>query len=96
MEYYVYILANASNSAIYTGVTDHLTRRVQEHKDHLEPESYTAQYNVHKLVYYERLPDVRSALGREKAIKSLPRKKKNKLIESANPEWRDLYPELAE
>jgi len=76
MEYYVYILANASNSAIYTGVTDHLVRRVQEHKDHLEPESYTAQHNVHKLVYYERLPDVRSALEREKAIKACPGRRK--------------------
>ena len=94
MSYYVYILANATNVAIYTGVTNNLIRRVWEHKENVDPKSYTAKYHIHKLVYYEETTDVRIALEREKQIKDWNRKRKNQLVESMNPSWRDLYPEI--
>ena len=94
MNYYVYILANATNVAIYTGVTRDLARRVYEHRNHLDPNSYTAKYNIHKLVYFEATSDVKAAIEREKQIKSGNRAKKNALVESMNPKWEDLYPGL--
>ena len=94
MNYYVYILANSSNVTIYTGVTNNLIKRVYEHKTKADAESFTAKYNVHKLVYYEMTNDVRSAIEREKQIKSWNRKRKNLLVEKMNPTWIDLYPEL--
>ena len=87
---YVYILANATNVCIYTGVTRDLIRRLYEHRHGLDPDSFTAKYRVHKLVYFEETPDPRAAIEREKQIKSWSRKKKNLLIESLNPDWRDL------
>ena len=92
MNYYVYILASATNYTIYIGVTGNLIRRVYEHKNHLDPDGFTSQYNVHKLVYFEQTTDVRAALEREKQLKGWRRSKKNALIESMNPQWKDLYP----
>ncbi|MBQ3214963.1 MAG: GIY-YIG nuclease family protein [Oscillospiraceae bacterium] len=94
MNYYVYILSNATNVAIYTGVTNDLVRRVYEHRHHADPSSYTARYNVFKLVHYEYTSDVRSAIAREKQIKSWSRAKKNQLISANNPHWVDLYPTI--
>ena len=91
MTYYVYILSNAFKSVLYTGVTNDLVRRVYEHKHHLDKGSFTAQYNVEQLVYFESTSDVNAAIEREKQIKSWSRKKKNKLIDSKNPAWDDLY-----
>ena len=91
MLYYVYILANAHKSVIYTGVTNDLVRRLYEHKQHFDKNSFTARYNVDQLVYYESTGDVRAAIEREKQIKSWSRKKKDKLIQGKNPEWKDLY-----
>ena len=91
MSYYVYILANTNNRVIYTGVTNDLIRRVYEHKQHLDKASFTAQYNVDKLVYYEETSSSRAAIEREKQIKSWSRKKKNELIESKNSSWQDIY-----
>ena len=88
--YYVYILTNNTNVVLYTGVTNDLHRRVREHIEKVNPKSFTAKYNVHKLVYYERTNDVMSAIRREKQIKSWNRKRKNELIESMNPQWEDL------
>ena len=79
---------------IYTGVTNDLLRRVYEHKNHLDKGSFTAQYNIEKLVYYETTNDVESAIAREKQIKGWNRKRKNKLVESKNPNWNDLYDSL--
>ena len=92
MEYFVYILSNNLNTLVYTGVTRDLVRRVYEHKHHMDPNSYTAKYSIHKLVYYDCTNDVNVALQREKQIKGWNRKKKNQLIESMNPSWQDLYP----
>lgn len=91
MNYYVYILANNTGTTIYIGVTRDLVRRVYEHKHKLDPNSFTAKYGVHKLVYYECSSDPQAAIEREKQLKGWNRARKNKLIESLNPSWRDLY-----
>ena len=94
MRYYVYILSNFTNSTIYTGVTNDLLRRVYEHRHNADPNSFSARYKTHKLVFFEDTPDVRTAIEREKQIKSWSRSKKNRLIESKNPTWQDLYPTI--
>ena len=94
MRYYIYILTNRNNTVLYTGVTNDLIRRVYEHKNNADPNSFTAKYTVHKLVYFEQTSDIRAALEREKQLKGWRRSKKNWLIETMNPEWKDLYPEL--
>ena len=94
MLYYVYILSNSNKNVIYTGITNDLIRRVYEHKNHLDKSGFTARYNVENLVYYESTNDVESAIEREKQIKGWNRKRKNKLIESKNPNWEDLYPSI--
>ena len=91
MNYYVYILSNDTATTIYVGVTNNLVRRVYEHRNHLIPDSFTAKYCIHRLVYFEHTGDVRAALEREKQIKSWNRKRKNALVESMNPTWEDLY-----
>ena len=90
---YVYILSDANNKILYTGVTSDLLKRVWEHKNHVV-EGFTQKYNVTKLVYYEEGEDIYSAISREKQIKGKLRKKKIALIEKVNPEWRDLYLDL--
>ena len=89
MNYYVYILTNKGNRVMYIGVTNDLERRVYEHKQELI-EGFTKRYHVHKLVYFETTTDVRSAIEREKQLKGWRRARKNELVESMNPEWRDL------
>ena len=91
MAFYVYILSNVNSRVLYTGVTGDLVRRVYEHKHHLDKTSFTARYNVDKLVYFEDLSSSRAAIEREKQIKGWNRKHKNKLIEAKNPNWQDLY-----
>ena len=96
MNYYVYILTNAHKTVLYTGVTRDLVRRVYEHKNHLDKKSFTSQYNVEHLVYYEMTENPESAIAREKQIKSWNRKRKEKLIENMNPKWLDLYTSIFE
>jgi putative endonuclease len=91
MQYYVYILATENNNTIYVGVTNNLQRRIYEHKNSLDKTSFTSRYHVHKLVYFECTGDVCSAIEREKQIKGWNRLRKNKLIASKNPQWKDLY-----
>ena len=88
--YYVYILTNKRHNVLYTGITNDLPRRVEEHKSKLISKSFTAKYNVEKLVFYESTTDVESAIAREKQIKAGSRAKKLLLIEEMNPQWRDL------
>ena len=88
-EYYVYIMTNKGNTVFYTGVTNDLERRVQEHKRR-EVEGFTRKYNVTRLVYYEVTNDIQSAIEREKQIKAGSRQKKIELIRNANSEWQDL------
>jgi putative endonuclease len=87
--YYVYIMTNWNNKVLYTGVTNNLERRVYEHRNKLI-KGFTYKYNVNKLVYYDCTDDVNSAIAREKQIKGWTRQKKNALVESMNPEWKDL------
>lgn len=91
MHYYVYILSNSTNTVIYTGVTNNLLRRVYQHKNKMDPKSFSAKYNVHKLVFFEETSDAYSAISREKQIKGWNRKRKNELINKQNPQWVDLY-----
>jgi putative endonuclease len=86
--YYVYIMTNHSGT-LYTGTTDNLEHRVYEHKHNLVP-GFASKYNITKLVYYEEGNDANVALAREKQIKGWKRAKKIALIESKNPEWKDL------
>ncbi len=92
--YYVYILANNTNTTIYTGMTNDLIRRVYEHKQHADPNSFTAKYDVTRLVYFDSTPDVYSAIQREKQIKGWNRRRKNELVSGMNPKWEDLYESL--
>ena len=91
--YCVYIMTNVYNSVLYTGVTNNLERRVIEHKSGIGGE-FTKKYKIFKLVYYECDTDINSAISREKQIKGGSRKKKFELINSINPEWKDLSKEL--
>jgi putative endonuclease len=91
--YYVYLMTNKNNAVIYTGVTNDLKRRVYEHKEKLI-DGFTKKYNINKLVYFESTNDVSSAIQREKQIKAGSRKKKIDLINSINPEWKDLYNDI--
>ena len=91
--YYIYIISNWNNKVIYIGVTNNLERRIFEHKSKLIP-GFSSKYNLNKLVYYEQYVDIREAITREKELKKWKREKKNKLIESTNPEWMDLSNEL--
>ena len=77
---------------LYTGVTNDLERRVYEHKQKFIP-GFTAKYNISQLVYFEATQDVHAALAREKQIKGLLRSKKIAVIESVNPQWKDLSSE---
>ena len=87
---FVYILSNRTNTTIYTGVTNDLGRRLDEHRRHIDPKSFTARYDVTKLVYFEQHFDIYSAIEREKQIKGWNRKRKNELVRSMNPKWEDL------
>ncbi|WP_299229925.1 GIY-YIG nuclease family protein [Sulfurihydrogenibium sp.] len=89
----MYILTNKYNKVLYVGVTNNLVRRVYEHKNKLIS-GFTSKYNVNKLVYYENFQSVFDAIKREKEIKGWKREKKVALINSFNPEWKDLYEEL--
>ena len=91
--YYIYIISNWNNKVIYIGITNDLERRIYEHKNRIF-EGFSKKYNLNKLVYYEYTNDVNAAIRREKEIKKWRREKKNKLIESINPEWKDLAEEI--
>ena len=87
--FYVYILTNWNNKVIYVGMTNNLQRRIYEHKNKLV-NGFTKKYNVAKLVYFEETNDVKSAIAREKEIKKWRRAKKNQLVESLNPDWKEI------
>jgi len=90
-EYYAYIMTNKSRT-LYPGVTNDLVRRMYEHKKKLI-KGFTSKYNIQYLVYYEITSSIYSAIQREKQIKGWLRSKKIALIESTNPEWKDLSEE---
>ena len=92
---FIYILTNKNNTTLYVGVTSNLIRRIQEHKEKYDKKSFTARYNLGKLVYYEAFQMIGDAIGREKQIKGGSRANKIALIESKNPDWEDLYNDIA-
>jgi putative endonuclease len=91
---FVYILTNKNNTTLYVGVTSDLISRIYEHIEKIYPKSFTARYNLHKVVYYESFSLIEEAIAREKQIKAGSRNKKIALIESTNPQWLDLHPEI--
>lgn len=88
---YVYIMCNKHRTTLYIGVTSNLPGRVYEHKEHIFKNSFTDKYNIEFLVYYEALESIEDAIAREKEIKKWNRAKKEKLINTMNPQWVDLY-----
>ena len=82
-------MTNKTNRVLYTGVTNSLVRRSSEHSEH-QGSSFTDRYNCSKLVYFEVLPDIEQAIKREKQLKHFKREWKDQLVNSINPEWRDL------
>ncbi len=92
--YYVYIMASQRNGTLYIGVTNDLARRVFEHKEGLG-RGFTKRYGIKLLVHFEVTDDIRAAIQREKNLKKWPRAWKIAPIERGNPDWRDLYADLA-
>ena len=94
--YFVYILASQKNGTLYIGVTSDLVGRIHEHKTKIHPKSFTARYNIGRLVYYEQFEDINSAIEREKFLKKQKRAYKIRLIEKDNLAWEDLHPKISE
>jgi putative endonuclease len=92
-QYYVYIVANARKTVLYTGVTRNLVRRIWQHRNG-KADGFTARYHCSQLVMYQVFDDSYNAIAREKQIKAGSRRKKIELIERMNPDWRDLYHDL--
>lgn len=90
----VYILASKRNGTLYVGVTSNLVQRVWQHRND-QVEGFTKRYGVHALVWYEAHETMESAIAREKAIKAWRRAWKLALIEAENPDWQDLFGQLA-
>ena len=88
---FIYIVTNKNNTTLYIGVTSNLPVRILEHKTKKYKNSFTAKYNLDKLVYWESFQDIGDAIGREKQLKGGSRQKKLDLIKSINPDWNDLY-----
>jgi putative endonuclease len=92
--YFVYLLASRPNGTLYVGVTNDLGKRIWQHKQDLV-EGFTKKYGVKTLVWFEQTESIESAIVREKQIKKWKRDWKVELIEMKNPQWRDLYEEIA-
>lgn len=92
----VYIVTNKHHTVFYTGVTSDLFSRITKHRDKFYPKSFTARYNIYKLIYYELHTSIVEAIDREKVVKDYSRDKKFNLVERMNPEWRDLFEDVKE
>ena len=90
----VYIITNKFHKVLYVGVTSDITGRVYDHKNKTYPDSFTARYNCDKLVYYAFYPHIEEAIAVEKAVKGGNRKSKIALVNSINPDWKDLFDDL--
>ena len=88
--YYVYIITNKSNSTLYTGLTNDITRRMYEHKSEMI-DGFSKKYHLHKLIYIEEYHEIDQAIRREKQIKSWKREKKLELIQKLNPTFSEYY-----
>ena len=91
---YVYILASKPYGTLYVGVTGSLVKRVWEHREHVVP-GFTKRHDIAHLVWYECHESTIAAISREKQIKEWRRDWKINLIQAMNPEWRDLYVDIA-
>lgn len=87
---FVYIMTNKNHTTLYTGVTSNLPKRVQQHKESYYSQSFTSRYNLYILMYWESFQEIGDAICREKQIKAGSRQKKLDLINSINPDWKDL------
>jgi putative endonuclease len=94
-QYYVYILASKIGGTLYIGVTNNLVRRVFEHREKFV-DGFTKRCDVAKLVFFETHSEVEEAITREKQMKKWNRAWKIRLIEESNPNWDDLYNQIAE
>ena len=94
MAYYAYLLASDKYGTLYIGVTNDIVRRIYEHKRKLVA-GFTKRYAIDKLVWFEIYDDALAAIAREKELKKWKRDWKITLIEESNPQWTDLYPEIA-
>lgn len=92
--YFVYILASQRNGTLYVGVTNDLARRTGQHRDE-DLEGFTRKHGIHMLVWFEEYGDIGDAITREKRIKKWNRAWKLELIEKSNPDWRDLFCDVA-
>ena len=91
---YVYIICNLHHTTLYVGVTSMLGKRIWQHRTKFYPKSFSARYNCVKLVYFQFFPTILEAIAEEKRIKGGSREQKERLINSMNPEWMDLYEEV--
>jgi putative endonuclease len=91
---FIYIITNNNNTTLYIGVTSNLPKRILEHKEKWYQDSFSARYNLCKLLYYEQFQNMVDAIAREKQLKAGSRAKKVKLIDNFNPEWRDLFEDI--
>jgi putative endonuclease len=87
-------MTNKTNNVLYIGITSNLIKRIYEHKEKLA-DGFTKKYNINKLVYYEIYEDPENAIAREKQLKAGSRQKKLDLIQDLNPDFNDLYKEIA-
>ena len=92
---FIYILTNKNNTTLYIGVTSNLNLRIQQHKEKYYKKSFTARYNINKLVYYQAFQMIGDAISKEKQLKAGNRAQKIALIEGVNPNWDDLYNGIA-
>ena len=92
--FFVYMLATRRDGPLYVGVTSNLPKRIWQHREHVV-RGFTAKYNVDRLVWYEAHGGAEAAILREKQLKRWRRAWKIELIEKNNPDWRDLYEEIA-
>jgi putative endonuclease len=90
-----YIMTNKNKTTLYVGVTSDLYSRVREHQSKKYPNSFTTRYNLFYLVYFETFHTFEEAIAREKQLKAGSRKKKEHLINSFNPTWKDLTEEVS-
>ncbi len=88
---FTYIVTNKNNTVLYVGVTSALRARIWEHKTKFYPKSFSSRYNCEKIVWYEDFDTINEAIEREKQLKGGSRKKKVDLVDSLNPEWKDLW-----
>ena len=91
----IYIITNKNHTTLYVGVTSSLYHRIIQHKEKKYPKSFSARYNLNELVYYEVFHSIVEAIAREKQIKGGSRADKEKLINTLNPEWKDLFDEVS-